>query len=180
MRRALSLLRKLGAIYKILPSAELRKSWEKVLEDLRDVEIERGFERMTREYKNPFLPPPSVFRKYALQRDQQKTDYALPKKPDPDYWREKARIAALKNKRLDPVGAQKHFQATGVAPDGFILDEDNIVRWDPNWKSKPKPESPEAELPAEKTLKEIISGTEGFHALTTALSPKSKPKAEDE
>ena len=173
-------MRKLGAIYKVRPNAELRKNWEKALEDLRDVEIERGVEQMTREYKNPFLPPPSVFRKYALQRDQQKTDYTLPKKPDPDYWRERARVTALNNKRLDPVGAQKHFQATGVAPDGFILDEDNIVRWDPNWRPKLKLESPETELRAEKSLKEIISRTEGFHALTTALSPKPKPKAEDE
>ena len=181
MRRTLSILRRLGAIYKVRPNAELRKSWEEAFEDLHDSEIERGIEKMTREYKNPFLPPPSVFRMYALYKDpQQTTEYDFPKKPDPDYWREKARNAALKNKRLDPVGAQKHFKATGEAPDGFILDEDNVVRWDPNWKPKPRTESPEAESTAEKTLKNIISRTEGFHALITALSPNPKLKAEDE
>ena len=46
MQRATPLLSNLGKIYKINPHSDLLKNWEQALEDLRDVEIERGFRRL--------------------------------------------------------------------------------------------------------------------------------------
>jgi len=181
MSNTVSLLMRLSATYKTDLSKETVDAWREALEDLHEQEIEQGLERMTREYKNPFLPPPGVFRKFSLRKDAKaviKLD--LPQKPDADYWMEQQEKKKQLGKRLDPVGAQKYFQAIGAAPEGFILDEDNIVRWDPNWRTVALDTAPLFESKAEETLINLMTKTERYHALAENLSHKSMPKAEDD
>lgn len=181
MPNPLSLLKRLSATYKTDFSEETMDAWREAIEDLHEQEIEQGLERMIREYKNPFLPPPSIFRKFALRKDAKavvKLD--LPQKPDADYWMDQQEKKKQLGKRLDPVGAQKYFQAIGAAPDGFILDEDNIVRWDPNWRTVALDTAPLVESKAEETLINLMTKTERYHALAENLSHQSMPKTADD
>ena len=119
------LLRKLSAIYKAKPSQELAQAWQIGMEGLSEEQIEEGFNRMVREFKSDFLPTVAVFRSYAERSASNPTQTCK----TPEQWLTKEAELKARGKRLDPVGAQKYFQAIGRAPFGFWLDEDSIVRW---------------------------------------------------
>ena len=123
--QSVELLRKLSAIYKTKPSQELAQAWQIGLDDLSEEQIEEGFSRMVKDFKSDFLPTVAVFRSYAQRNTSNRTQACK----TPDEWLMKEAELKATGKRLDPVGAQKYFQAIGRAPFGFWIDADSIVRW---------------------------------------------------
>ena len=120
-----SIIRQLTQTYKAKPSPELIQAWKLALEDLSEEQLHQGMRLMLQDFKSDFLPAPAVFRSYAQRQKSNRTQACK----TPDEWLMKEAELKATGKRLDPVGAQKYFQAIGRAPFGFWLDSDSIVRW---------------------------------------------------
>ena len=133
-----SIIRQLTQTYKAKPSPELIQTWKLALEDLSEAQLKQGMRLMLQEFKSDFLPAPAVFRSYA-QRDT--SNRAQTCKTSEQWLSKEAELKAI-GKRLDPMGAQKYFQAVGHAPFGFWLDEDSIVRWTKTDEKPVKTEKP--------------------------------------
>ena len=136
--QSVELLRKLSRIYKATPSQELAQAWQIGMEGLTEKQIEGGFKRMVKEFKSDFLPTVAVFRSYAERNTSNRTQAC---KTTEEWLINEAELKET-GKRLDPVGAQKYFQAIGRAPFGFWLDEDSIVRWTTKDEKTVKTEKP--------------------------------------
>ena len=136
--QSVELLRKLSRIYKATPSQELAQAWQIGIEGLTEKQIEEGFKRMVKEFKSDFLPTVAVFRSYAERNTSNRTQACK----TTEEWLTNETELKETGKRLDPVGAQKYFQAIGRAPFGFWLDEDSIVRWTTKDEKTVKTEKP--------------------------------------